>query len=122
MMRPMHRWTYPAAAVRVVDGDTIDLLIDKGFKEYKEVRVRLLGIDTPERGEEGFEEATTAVEDWMTDARAWFVVGEGFPLLFESFNGKLDSFGRYLGRVWRKNGEDLCERLLYEGLAKEYKR
>jgi micrococcal nuclease len=34
--------------VRVVDGDTVDILIDLGFDLTKKERVRLAGIDTPE--------------------------------------------------------------------------
>jgi len=44
---------YKASVVRIVDGDTMDVLIDYGFKEYGEKRLRLAGpigmrIDTPE--------------------------------------------------------------------------
>lgn len=34
--------------VKVVDGDTIDIIIDLGFDLTKKERVRLAGIDTPE--------------------------------------------------------------------------
>ena len=34
---------------RVVDGDTIDVTIDLGFDLYKKERVRVAGVDTPER-------------------------------------------------------------------------
>ena len=34
--------------IKVVDGDTIDILIDLGFDLTKKERVRLAGIDTPE--------------------------------------------------------------------------
>ena len=34
--------------VKVVDGDTIDVIIDLGFDRSKKERVRLAGIDTPE--------------------------------------------------------------------------
>ena len=35
--------------VKVVDGDTIDVVIDLGFDIYKHERVRIAGIDTPEK-------------------------------------------------------------------------
>ena len=41
-------YEYKGTVVKVVDGDTIDVMVDLGFKTYKEVRVRLNGIDTPE--------------------------------------------------------------------------
>ena len=34
--------------VKVIDGDTIDIIIDVGFGFYKKDRVRIAGIDTPE--------------------------------------------------------------------------
>lgn len=40
---------YPVESlVHVVDGDTVDLLVDLGFYARMQVRFRLLGIDTPE--------------------------------------------------------------------------
>ena len=41
-------YEYKAKLKRVVDGDTMDLIIDMGFKITTEQRVRLKGIDTPE--------------------------------------------------------------------------
>ena len=37
---------------RVVDGDTIDVTIDLGFDLYKKERVRVAGVDTPEKREQ----------------------------------------------------------------------
>ena len=41
-------YEYNAVVERVVDGDTIDVIIDLGFKTWKKVRVRMEGINTPE--------------------------------------------------------------------------
>ncbi len=46
-------YQYRAEVVYVVDGDTIDVAVDLGFKHTQEMRLRLAGIDTWElRGEE----------------------------------------------------------------------
>ena len=45
-MEPCYR--YRARLGRVVDGDTIDVLIELGFYVTLRERVRLEGIDTPE--------------------------------------------------------------------------
>ena len=37
---------------KVLDGDTIDVLIDLGFDLYKKERVRIAGVDTPENARE----------------------------------------------------------------------
>ncbi|EON84746.1 phage protein, partial [Staphylococcus epidermidis 36-1] len=44
-----HLYTFQAICTNVVDGDTIDILLDLGFKTTAERRVRLLNVDTPER-------------------------------------------------------------------------
>tara|TARA_B100000035_G_C20793620_1_gene462287 strand:+ start:93 stop:473 length:381 start_codon:yes stop_codon:yes gene_type:complete len=41
-------YEYNAIVDRVVDGDTIDVTIDLGFKVWKKMRVRMEGINTPE--------------------------------------------------------------------------
>jgi len=41
-------YTYKAKVVRVVDGDTYDLIVDLGFKINISTRIRLRNIDTPE--------------------------------------------------------------------------
>lgn len=41
-------YTYKAIAKRVIDGDTLDVILDLGFKIYKADRLRLYGINTPE--------------------------------------------------------------------------
>ena len=42
--------------VKVVDGDTIDVVIDLGFDLTKKERIRLAGIDTPESRTRDLEE------------------------------------------------------------------
>ena len=41
---------------KVVDGDTVDIIIDLGFGLTKKERVRLVGIDTPESRTRDLEE------------------------------------------------------------------
>ena len=49
-------YEYKALVERVVDGDTIDVIIDLGFKTWKKVRVRMEGINTPESRTHDLEE------------------------------------------------------------------
>lgn len=42
-------YEYKAKILNVVDGDTFDMDIDLGFNIHIHERVRLLGIDTPEK-------------------------------------------------------------------------
>ena len=48
--------------VKVVDGDTIDVVIDLGFDLFKKERVRLAGIDTPESRTRDLEEKKLGLE------------------------------------------------------------
>ena len=49
-------YEYKAVVDRVVDGDTIDVTIDLGFKVWKKMRVRMEGINTPESRTRDLEE------------------------------------------------------------------
>jgi len=48
--------------VKVVDGDTIDVIIDLGFDLSKKERVRLAGIDTPESRTRDLDEKKLGLE------------------------------------------------------------
>ena len=52
---------------KVVDGDTIDVVIDLGFDIYKHERVRIAGIDTPEKRTRDLEEKALGIDatNWM---------------------------------------------------------
>jgi len=52
-------YIYEAKVVRVVDGDTIDALIDLGFDIHKKIRIRMVGINTPESRTRDLEEKKT---------------------------------------------------------------
>ena len=42
------RFWYGATVLKVIDGDTIELMIDLGFNIHHKIRVRLYGVNTPE--------------------------------------------------------------------------
>lgn len=67
-------WTYRAALVRVIDGDTYELDIDLGFHVTMREHVRLLGIDCPEHGTPEGDAATVAATEWFRYARWGFQV------------------------------------------------
>lgn len=69
---------------RVVDGDTIEVEMDG-----EKVKVRLLCIDTPERGQDGFDEATVALKGLIGDAGR-------VQLIYDPEHDKADFFGRQL--------------------------
>ncbi|MFK8024955.1 MAG: thermonuclease family protein [Ilumatobacter sp.] len=77
----------------VVDGDTIDALIDG-----REERVRLIGIDTPET-----KRPDTPIECFGPEATAFVesLLPIGTPIRVERDTVSRDDFGRLLGYVYR---------------------
>ena len=63
---------------RVVDGDTIDVTIDLGFDLYKKERVRIAGVDTPEKRTRDLEEKALGIDatNWMKKNLEGAVAGD----------------------------------------------
>ena len=99
----------------VYDGDTIDMLIDVGFRMHSRQRIRVLGVNTPElRGSD-----KQKGERFKQLTLGWMTVGltrsnEEFPFIVRT--EKSDSFGRYLADITRKyDGQSLTQYLLDQG-------
>ena len=60
-------YEYGCEVDRVVDGDTIDVSIDLGFDLIKKERVRVAGVDTPEKRTRDLEEKALGIDatNWM---------------------------------------------------------
>jgi micrococcal nuclease len=87
--RHKYLYYYKADINNVVDGDTVDALIDLGMSTFSQQRLRLLGIDTPERGEDGFDEARTFMVETVL----------GREVVIKTV--KKDSFGRWIAEIFR---------------------
>lgn len=102
-------WKYRAQLIEVVDGDTMDLRLDLGFKTYKRIRVRLQDVDTAEiygseKGSNEYElgmEQTRFVEDAL-DVDS----DEEWPLRFVS-TGEDGKYGRWIGDIQITEDETL---------------
>ena len=62
---------------RVVDGDTIDVTIDLGFDLYKKERVRIAGVDTPEKRTRDLDEKELGIDatNWMKEKQKVLFMG-----------------------------------------------
>ncbi len=110
---PTNLWNYQARLLRVIDGDTVSVLLDKGMRETREETVRLLGINTPER-----KGATRAAGDAAKAfTEAWLRRDDvKWPLIIHT--ERADAFGRWLAWVWRaSDGRCLNADLLAAGHA-----
>ena len=126
-MKPPSRnscWNYNATVTRVVDGDTFDCVIDLGFDLTIKQRVRVAGVDTPEKRTRDKEEkklgldATIWLEDRLEIAAA---AGYGLTVRTELDKGATGKYGRLLG--WLYVGDEdlsLNEEMIQEGYAWEY--
>ena len=108
-------YEYSATLVKIVDGDTVDVLIDLGFNTTKKERVRLLGIDTPESATKDLAEKKLGLEakEYITQ---WFVKNTPFRLQ----TTKDDKYGRILGVFTGLDGKTLNSCLVDEGYAWAY--
>jgi micrococcal nuclease len=101
-------WTFRCKVLRVVDGDTADVEFDLGFQVKLKHRVRLVGIDAPERGTPGYRESA----DRLTQLT--------LPNDLEAKVWKLDKYGRYLADLVDPDGNSINQRMILEGYAKPY--
>ena len=108
-------YEYKAKLVRVIDGDTIDVDIDLGFKVFlQKERVRLFGINTPESRTRNLEEKKLGL---AAKARLKELLPKTFIVRTEKDDkGK---FGRILGIPFVE-GRNICDQLVEEGHARSY--
>ena len=110
---------YVRKVENVVDGDTIDVLIDLGFDILFQSRVRLAGIDTPESRTSDKSEKVLGLESkeylkkYLKDAKSVVIKTE-----------KMDSsekYGRILGWVYVDGDtESINDKMINDGYAWGY--
>ena len=108
---------------RVVDGDTIDVSIDLGFDLIKKERVRIAGIDTPEKRTRDLEEKALGIDatNWMKKNLEDTIAGDDELTIRTELVGGMGKYGRLLG--WLYVGESnvsLNEIMIEEGYAWAY--
>tara|TARA_Y100000004_G_scaffold164979_1_gene195485 strand:+ start:603 stop:1034 length:432 start_codon:yes stop_codon:yes gene_type:complete len=91
-------YEYKAKLARVVDGDTVDAVIDCGFNTFKKERVRLYGINTPECRTRNKEEKAKGL---AAKARLKELIKEGKnEFKIKTSIDKKGKFGRLLGELF----------------------
>ena len=108
---------------KVVDGDTIDVTIDLGFDLYKKERVRIAGVDTPEKRTRDLEEKALGLDAtaWMKDKLTETIKGDEELIIRTELKGGTGKYGRLLG--WLYIGDatiSLNEQMITEGYAWAY--
>ena len=108
---------------RVLDGDTIDVTIDLGFDLYKKERVRIAGVDTPEKRTRNLEEKALGIDatNWLKEKLDGAIAGDDELTIRTELDGGVGKYGRLLG--WLYIGDDdvsLNEQMINEGYAHAY--
>jgi micrococcal nuclease len=110
-------YTYNATVDRVVDGDTVDALVDLGFDTWKKVRIRLYGLDAWESRTRDLDEKKKglAAKQYLIDQL------ESNDNKFVLVSHGVGKYGRCLGELFlQKDGWSINEMLITEGHAKKY--
>ena len=108
---------------RVIDGDTIDVTLDLGFSLTKKERVRIAGVDTPEKRTRNLEEKELGIDatNWLKDKIKDTLTGDDELTIRTELVGGVGKYGRLLG--WLYVGDDdysLNEQMITEGYAWAY--
>ena len=108
---------------KVVDGDTIDVTIDLGFDLYKKERVRVAGVDTPEKRTRNLEEKALGLDAtyWMKKQLEGAIDGDDDLVIRTELVGGMGKYGRLLGWLYIGDAEvSLNEIMIDEGYAWAY--
>lgn len=105
---------YNCTVERIIDGDTVDVLIDLGFSLTIKQRIRLMGIDTPEVRTRDLKEKYFGV---MAKERLKELLSGNIVVVTKKEKGK---YGRILGTFYNELNENINQMLVDERLAVEY--
>jgi len=116
----LNLYHYKAEVLSVYDGDTITVMIDQGMKHFARVKVRMIGINTPEIRTKDLEEKERgyAAKDYLKSRI------EGKTIVINTV--KKGKFGRWLGVIWiyedgmEELGESLNDEMIRVGHAVSY--
>ena len=108
---------------RVVDGDTIDVTIDLGFDLYKKERVRVAGVDTPEKRTKNLEEKALGLDatGWLKAKLEETIKGDEELIIRTELKGGVGKYGRLLGWLYIGDASiSLNELMIEQGYAWAY--
>ena len=126
MVPPSRRSCYNFRVIkinRVVDGDTIDVTIDLGFDLFKKERVRVAGVDTPEKRTRNLEEKELGIDatNWLKKHLEEAISGEEDLVIRTELVGGMGKYGRLLGWLYIADSQlSLNEMMIEEGYAWAY--
>ena len=105
-------YEYKCQIVKIIDGDSVDVLTDVGFRVIIGMRIRLAGINAPEM---------RSPEGPKAKARLLELMPIGSEMIVRTKKDKTEKWGRYLGVFIDDEGHEVNERMVMEGFAVRYK-
>ena len=111
----MNLYYYNAKLDRIIDGDTIDAMVDLGFDTWVHKRIRLSGINCPETRTRDLNEKAKGLQSKLYLEQLFLPTGGRFIL--QSLG--VGKYGRCIGVLFIE-GININEHLLQEGYAKPY--
>tara|TARA_B100002019_G_scaffold151834_1_gene130816 strand:- start:2723 stop:3094 length:372 start_codon:yes stop_codon:yes gene_type:complete len=97
--------------------------IDLGFDLYKKERVRIAGVDTPEKRTRNLEEKALGIDatNWLKEKLEGAVAGDDDLVIRTELVGGVGKYGRLLGWLYVGDGDmSLNEQMIAEGYAWSY--
>jgi len=87
---------------KIVDGDTIDVTLDLGFSICKSERIRVAGIDSPEKRTRNLEEKELGIHasEWLESQLEGALSGEEDLVIRTELEGGMGKYGRLLGWLY----------------------
>jgi|TARA_A100000172_G_C2989295_1_gene92234 micrococcal nuclease len=112
----MEKYNYDVEVKRVVDGDTVDVMIDLGFNTHIKRRVRMYGINAPESRTRDLEEKKKGL---AAKERLKEILASDNIIMKSHGKGK---YGRILGEMYVEKDQEISvnDILVREGHAKKY--
>jgi micrococcal nuclease len=104
-------YEYSAKVERIVDGDTVDLLVDLGFDVWRHDRFRLYGINAAEHGTPAGDAATAFLGT---------LISPGLMITASTYKDKLDKYGRMLATLTTADGKSVNDTMVSTGHAVPY--
>ncbi len=108
---------------KVIDGDTIDVTIDLGFDLFKKERVRIAGVDTPEKRTRNLEEKALGIDatNWLKEKLQDAIKGDADLFIRTELVGGFGKYGRLLGWLYVGDADvSLNEQMIDKGYAWSY--
>ncbi len=106
----MEKYIYKTKLLRVVDGDTADVMIDLGFDTWVKARLRFKGVDTWEKRTKDLDEKAKGIEA-STFTQEYLEKNNGSFTIRSYGKGK---YGRVLAEIFIKGEEKSLNELLIE--------